>query len=542
MSVAIELRFPAGRYHATPWGRHVNEGVPEWPPSPWRLLRALAASWLWRCPELAHGDDSAFARALVALAATPPVFRLPSATRGHTRHYMPWHKTWSAEDPQSSTTLVFDTFVSLDLDAVVQAVWPDASLDGEAAAALAAAAERLMYLGRAESLCEARLVLHDDPDGVRGQVVTWVDTATGEVGPGQPPAGDAVRVPTLVPAADADGELGWDGWAYGDRKVLLPAPRWNLLADTSLAREQGWSSLPGAREVHYLVPAGLYTVRPAVSTRRVPVAPCPQVARFALTGPVLPRATETVYLGEIVRRYLQGIVGRLFDGARSEVFAGRTADTSEPLRDGHRHAFFLPYDEDGDGRIDHLTVFARDGFGDPELAALDALRVFHGPGGTRLEVLLLGLGTVDVVAAMGDQPLIGPARAWVSATPYVPTRHFKQRGAKRDSCQPRELPLVTVREDLERQGFPQPVTVRPLPRHAHASRVRHDGSVRGATRSWLEFRRERVWGGGRRGSHPGTGLMLEFAEPVQGPLALGYGCHFGLGLFAALGACDGHSD
>ena len=27
----IELTFPAGRYHATPWGRHVNEGAVEWP-------------------------------------------------------------------------------------------------------------------------------------------------------------------------------------------------------------------------------------------------------------------------------------------------------------------------------------------------------------------------------------------------------------------------------------------------------------------------------------------------------------------------------
>ena len=43
--IAIKLRFLAGRFHATPWGRHVNEGVVEWPPSPWRLLRALAATF-----------------------------------------------------------------------------------------------------------------------------------------------------------------------------------------------------------------------------------------------------------------------------------------------------------------------------------------------------------------------------------------------------------------------------------------------------------------------------------------------------------------
>jgi CRISPR-associated protein Csb2 len=43
--LALAIRFPAGRFHATPWGRHVNEGAAEWPPSPWRLLRALVATW-----------------------------------------------------------------------------------------------------------------------------------------------------------------------------------------------------------------------------------------------------------------------------------------------------------------------------------------------------------------------------------------------------------------------------------------------------------------------------------------------------------------
>ena len=45
MPLSIAVAFPAGRFHATPWGHHVNEGLPEWPPSPWRLLRALIATW-----------------------------------------------------------------------------------------------------------------------------------------------------------------------------------------------------------------------------------------------------------------------------------------------------------------------------------------------------------------------------------------------------------------------------------------------------------------------------------------------------------------
>ncbi len=36
MPISIAIQFSAGRFHATPWGHHVNEGLPEWPPSPWR--------------------------------------------------------------------------------------------------------------------------------------------------------------------------------------------------------------------------------------------------------------------------------------------------------------------------------------------------------------------------------------------------------------------------------------------------------------------------------------------------------------------------
>ena len=36
---------------------------------------------------------------------------------------------------------------------------------------------------------------------------------------------------------------------------------------------------------------------------------------------------------------------------------------------------------------------------------------------------------------------------------------------------------------------------------------------------------------GAHGPLFGYGFEIEFAEPVQGPIALGYGCHFGLGQF-----------
>jgi CRISPR-associated protein Csb2 len=49
-----------------------------------------------------------------------------------------------------------------------------------------------------------------------------------------------------------------------------------------------------------------------------------------------------------------------------------------PLREGHSHAFVLPADEDGDGRIDHVTIVAGRGFSPDEVAALDRLREIRG--------------------------------------------------------------------------------------------------------------------------------------------------------------------
>src|SRR3990172_961586 len=105
MSIAIALSFPGGRFHATPWGRHVNEGVPEWPPSPWRMLRALVAA---AHAGSASDDERRRAYSLVLRLVRPPSFFLPPAAIGHTRHYMPIN-----ELERSKTALVFDTFVTV---------------------------------------------------------------------------------------------------------------------------------------------------------------------------------------------------------------------------------------------------------------------------------------------------------------------------------------------------------------------------------------------------------------------------------------------
>lgn len=489
MSLAIALSFPGGRFHATAWGRHVNEGVPEWPPAPWRLLRALVAVW----KRTLHDDAlvNEHLPSVLAKLTAPPLYKLPPATLAHTRHYMPSVKQ----------ALVFDGFISVSPRLEVGVLWPDADLALNEQEALGRALSRLNYLGRAEAWCAARLCA--DWNALAGEPCAWVETDTGEIHGPTTPTTETTHL--LCP-----DEATWNSWHYGP-KAFTPEPRWNLLAETADLHGEGWSDPPGARWVTYLRPANALTPPPPMRQRTL-TETRPHLVRFALDGPVLPRVTETVYVAELARKRVQGIFGKLFDGASSLVFSGKQTD-GLPLP-AHRHAFFIPTDDDRDGKLDHLMLYAADGFDTHELHALDVWRETRGPASVVMSVVWLG----------SDDKTFGPARVWRSATPFIATRHYKERGANRDKGKfPREhLAAVNLREELKRHGFPELVgEPRPL-EHLELD---------GRSLNWRDFRQQRVFGDGRRGSEFGKGFEIEFAEPVSGPVAVGYACHFGLGLF-----------
>lgn len=137
--VAVEIQFSAGRFHATPWGRHVNEGSVEWPPAPWRFLRALVA--VWRGQER---ENQEALRALLSCLAPSPSYQLPVSTTGHQRHYVPIGE---------QRRLMLDTFVAC---RGLVLLWPDVWLTAEQETLLDDLLAELTYFGRAESWCEAR--------------------------------------------------------------------------------------------------------------------------------------------------------------------------------------------------------------------------------------------------------------------------------------------------------------------------------------------------------------------------------------------------
>ena len=261
---ALAFRFPAGRYHATPWGRNVNEADVAWPPEPWRLLRALIAAW-WRKGDRTRWSGDDLARLIDTLAETLPVYSLPAgAIHAHTRHYMP---TGTLDKGRPKTTLVFDAFVRLPGGSTLVAAWPRVTLDAEAFAFAADLARAVGYLGRAESWteCEALAEWHGDancrpldgsPDGnpVRLLAPHTPDAYSTErqrimddmkrqilAAPGRPPNQRAVEK-QLDKALRSKGRQ-----AHTLPERLVDA----LTLDTADYQDRGWSRPPAAREVVY---------------------------------------------------------------------------------------------------------------------------------------------------------------------------------------------------------------------------------------------------------------------------------------------------
>ena len=116
----VALRFVTGKYHANGWDHALNEGISEWPPSPWRLLRALISVWHTRCDDIPEEmiDDL-----LTGLATEPPEYLLPAARPSQTRHYMP--NPDFLEGVKHSTSLQLDPRLNLDGEAEVVIRWPN---------------------------------------------------------------------------------------------------------------------------------------------------------------------------------------------------------------------------------------------------------------------------------------------------------------------------------------------------------------------------------------------------------------------------------
>lgn len=479
MSTALEVVFPWGLYHANPWGRDVNEAAVDWPPSPWRILRALYATWQWRRPDLPAGSVVG----VLGELAAPPAYLLPTSSEAHTRHYMP-DLTHMRDRPKTradtkysgdAVDRVLDPFVVVARDARMLIRWP-CDLGGAARVVLGALAAGLSYLGRSESLCTARLIgIEGDAGPERGEA--WLE-----------PLPDGSAAAGLVPG--------------GSLRVLAPTQPLDLAAltrSTAELRARGFTVPPGSRWLSYPVPPPTVSARaPGVQHRR------PTAVRWAFASPARPSVKASVAMADVLRQACMSQYGRNFRSEASPQLAGKDAEGRKLI--GHRHAHYLALDSDEDQLVDHLVLWAPGGLGERELQALAGLDRLTGYGHVAdFRPGRLGLEALGEVATVAPE-LVGPAQVWRSVTPFAPSRHAHKH-------EPWDLHVIQeVREELAHRSFPVPTDVRLLPR------------------DWLTFRRRRVQEH-LEDNRRAVGVRITFDHDVRGPIALGSLSHFSLGLF-----------
>ncbi len=520
----LKLTFPGGRYHATPTGHHVNEGLVEWPPSPWRVMRALIATgyatqeWKLLPPE---------ARSLFEqLSSVLPEYRLPSAALGHSRHYMPVGRL---EKGREATTLVFDAFADV-AGGELWIRWP-VGLDAPANALFAKLASSLGYLGRSESWVLGEAVGDDKPLPDRGRVFPHQDGIGPQRGYEQVSV-LAPEVPSLYVAwREREITAAREHWRSSDKKPakvaqqklekelaesypldVLDAMQW----DTAKWRAARWSQAPGSRRVLYWRPSAALEVSPVIRSRPTRVAGIEAVL-FALTTPsgsrsALPTVARTVPQADLFHRALVSRSGRT-----CPELSGRS-DDGAPLKT-HDHSHVLPLDLDEDGYLDHILLYVPGKLSPAGLsAALSVKRTYTKGGVGELQLAVAGRGRLEDLRKLDDNlgasinGMLGPASRWASATPFVPPRFLKKTG--RNTLEGQVLAELSVR------GFPAPARVELVPWTADNAQLRH-----------VVRHRSKRHGAPQPPADIGFLLRLHFDELVSGPICLGYGSHFGLGRF-----------
>ncbi len=519
----IQFQFPGGRYHATPWGNHVNEGLVEWPPSPWRLCRALIATAFSKAslPDPVPADHP-MRRLIAALAEQSPAYFLPAASGTHSRHYMP---LGVLDKGREKTTLVLDTCAVLEDSLLVN--WP-VELDGECRTLLAELLEKMSYLGRAESWVEAQLHPEETP---------WPEMNC-RLDDGSALGRGWEQVPLLAPQREANC-ASWFEEQSAEALKDLPLPESGkrpaakllkdrakaieafpadlftcLTRDTAWLQSHGWSQPPGSRKILYRRRSNcLETARPAVKARGQCLSSVEAMV-LSLSSEhkrdVLPLFSRCLPQAELLHRAL---ISRAGNGSRFKCPGILGKDQEGNRLEGHGHLHLLPLSLDFPGRLDHFLLWAKDGLNAQAQHAIESVTQLSTKGqDAPLFVRVVGKGSLAEVTALVDlrRPVLAPSRFWISQTPFVPPRFLKKNGSNSLEGQ--------ILAELASRGLP-PAQITLVDKEDCAQRKFH------------QFVRRRRDETKAPPQDLGFGLQLEFQQPISGPISLGYGSHFGLGLF-----------
>lgn len=536
--LTIKLTFPWGRYYAHPWG--INPGrlrEAEWPPSPWRLLRALASAWFRANPGREPNDE--FKQLIESLSSNCPEIGVGKVSFSQTVHWQPNYGT------RSNKARHENYFASVDGPVLFH--WRELELTKIQLGLLCILLNEITYFGRAESLCHA--------------VVEENGTETSD------------NIGWCRPHLVKNGNTLARKISAAYRNVFCPNPSdflftdlWSLRtevpSDSSTAPPHLVDQLlnqdmrtDGAILVSYRMPDGwpekwvVRTPRAAKKATTRVLSEGPKVAHYLCFSlqcrvPLLPKFT--VPLSERFRKAASSSLRKVYGKAASSfAIFGHADDRPKDLEGEHQHAFYLPmgHEEAQDDFLSDLHIWCPVGFTQAEI------EIF-----LRIQRLNWGSGKYPVrpvlTAISHDSPTNAPfatgnttARLWRSISPFVPPRHFYRGSRSKMKLRPKDTPELQLIKCLKDTGITMPGEIRRIVPPGQNSA---DGQTR-----WQIVRvpecegsdgkegiripvhcNDKNIGTGRKERRVGFFFEIEFDHPVALPMpSLGHSSHFGLGLF-----------
>src|ERR1017187_468453 len=570
MQVILRQTFPLGRFHATPWKVFpYDDPYGEWPPSPWRLLRAIIARSYQLEREQPPVTREEREQLVTAFCGSTIGWRLPEfAWRGPgLRQYQPVEFGWDHPSPRKLKLVPLDGqlrqalgghFAFLEKDAGGLAKFEVFDEDKRSVRSLEAADDQLLKSFReASSAAKKRR--------------TTVELKR------YPPAGRGYRTTKVQDnfwlVADAD-QLLWflsgDGWTPRSLDLLeaclarmtyfgraesvteislvrephadLPVPNCHLSEERRAGMVPVLAPVPAAKlqdveastddpaVAETTVPPGacwLYAERPQ---RPAAVRPPPRLVRrkaarlmqFAIGTRVPPALKDIVRLtqrfrGRVLNSFLNlapnSTVRAWADApedlrGRAALLTGKDSE-GRPLPD-HSHAVFFLHLENG--KPVRLCVWRGEPFDDTEQAAILAAAESPLPLGFKGDPWTVTLIPLDSLVPPPPALSLAAHACWETLTPFVPPRHVLDR---RGRNKPGESVEEQVRQELQSRGFDSANVGISIERSGWV-KVHQPGTLKGRATN-ADKLGYRVW--------------LSFPTPGQGPFFLGASSHFGLGLF-----------
>ena len=471
--LAVAVRFLTGRYYAA---SHTDRSQPEWPPHPDRLFSALVAS----CHQACGGQGRAALEWLEQQG--PPSLAVPLLSEAaQDGRMIPAMVRTNDAKPSNEGMKVLPSyrtpqpraFPSIAVDVPIYFIWPNAEPDEDVSADLAVIASRMAYLGSSKS-----------------PVIAWMEK--------EPPA------PVMVPAEES---FSWE------TRVSLRVPIPGRLAELEEQFALGRRPLPGHQHPY----RWLSSSTAIASTPPSPSAFGDMFLLARVSGPA-PSPEATLTVTHALRRALLAVGDELSENT------GEPGTGIPPLLHGHGpegspHCAFLMLPHVGARYADgHLLgvaiVFPDDAPAQEQSVVLQVL--------SKLTHIQTPLGRIDLAPVARQAPdavprgltaerWCGPAHGattWTSVTPVLFDRFPRPSrggilGAVRTLARHVGLPAP-----LEASAHPMsPVSGVPLASAFQVHRADDDAP------------------------HYVAHVTVTFDQPVLGPVLLGAGRFFGLGLF-----------